>query len=95
VQLIKGGFAFRAGRELGFHAPVWQKGFSERRVATIEALARSREYIHSNPVKRFLATVSTDYPYSSANPEFELDPLPQRLKPYGERPIGGIAKAMP
>jgi REP element-mobilizing transposase RayT len=29
VQLIKGGFAFRAGRELGFRAPVWQKGFSE------------------------------------------------------------------
>jgi REP element-mobilizing transposase RayT len=26
VQFIKGGFAFRAGRELGFHAPVWQKG---------------------------------------------------------------------
>jgi hypothetical protein len=32
VQLIKGGFAFRAGRELGFRAPVWQKGFSEIRV---------------------------------------------------------------
>jgi putative transposase len=25
AQLIKGGFAFRAGRELGFRAPVWQK----------------------------------------------------------------------
>src|SRR5437016_8670770 len=24
VQLIKGGFAFRAGKELGFRAPVWQ-----------------------------------------------------------------------
>jgi REP element-mobilizing transposase RayT len=29
VQFIKGWFAFRAGRELGFRAPVWQKGFSE------------------------------------------------------------------
>jgi putative transposase len=27
VQLIKGGFAFRAGREHGFHASVWQKAF--------------------------------------------------------------------
>jgi REP element-mobilizing transposase RayT len=27
VQFVKGGFAFRAGRELGFRAPVWQKGF--------------------------------------------------------------------
>jgi len=32
VQLIKGGFAFRAGKELGFRAPVWQKGFSEIRI---------------------------------------------------------------
>ncbi len=27
VQFIKGGFAFRAGRELGMGAPFWQKGF--------------------------------------------------------------------
>jgi putative transposase len=32
VQFIKGGFAFRAGRELRFRAPVWQKGFSEVRI---------------------------------------------------------------
>ncbi len=32
VQLIKGGFEFRAGSELGFRAPVWQKGFSGVRV---------------------------------------------------------------
>src|SRR5690242_18521116 len=29
MQLIKGGFAFRAAREFGFHPPIWQKGFSE------------------------------------------------------------------
>ena len=27
VQFIKGGFAFRAGKELGMRSPVWQKGF--------------------------------------------------------------------
>jgi putative transposase len=32
APLIKGGFAFRAGRELGLRAPVWQKGFSKTRV---------------------------------------------------------------
>ena len=37
VQFIKGGFAFRAGRELGFRAPVWQRGFSETRVTSPEA----------------------------------------------------------
>src|SRR5438067_1629877 len=32
VQFIKGGFAFRAGKEFGMQAPVWQKGFHDVRV---------------------------------------------------------------
>jgi putative transposase len=95
VQLIKGGFAFRAGRELGFRAPVWQKGFSEIRVNDWEAFCRAREYIHANPVKRLLATVCADYPYSSARSGFELDSPPQRLKALPESAAFGIAKAMP
>jgi REP-associated tyrosine transposase len=95
VQFIKGGFACRAGRELGFRAPVWQKGFSEVRVTSTEALPGIREYIQSNPVKRCLAQTPADYPYSSAYPGFELDALPQRLKPLLENAPCGIAKAMP
>jgi putative transposase len=94
VQLIKGGFAFRAGRELGFRVPVWQKGFSEIRVSDREAYLGVREYIHANPVKRFLVTEGAHYPYSSANLEFDLDP-PPRLKAYPEGAAFGIAKAMP
>ena len=37
MQFTKGGFAFRAVRELGFRAPVWQKGFSEVRVLDPQA----------------------------------------------------------
>jgi len=95
AQLIKGGFAFRAGRELGFHAPVWQKGFSEARVNEREAFLGMREYIHANPVKRSLVTVAADYPYSSACQEFDLDPPPQRLKARLRDAAFGIAKAMP
>ncbi len=95
VQLIKGGFAFRAGRELGFRAPVWQKGFSEVRVNEREAFMGVREYIHANPVKRFLVAAGTDYPYSSAHSGFELDPPPQRLKALPNGAAFGIAKAMP
>jgi hypothetical protein len=54
-----------------------------------------REYIHANPVKRFLATARADYPYSSVYPRFELDPAPQRLKVLPEVAAFGIAKAMP
>jgi putative transposase len=80
LQFIKGGFAFRAGRELGFRTPVWQKGFSEARVASMEAFLGIRAYIQSNPVKGFLAQEPADYRYSSAHPGFELDAPPQRLK---------------
>jgi putative transposase len=95
IQLIKGGFSFRAGRELGFRAPVWQKGFSEIRVQDRTAYMGIREYIHANPVKGFLAVSAADCAYSSAHPGFALDPPPQRLKAWLEADGFDIAKAMP
>ena len=59
------------------------------------AFERMREYIHENPVKRGLVGVGAEYPYSSANSKFELDPPPQRLKARHWTGAGGIAKAMP
>jgi len=81
VQFIKGGFAFRAGKELGFRAPVWQRGFSEVRIYDSDSLARVKEYIAHNPVKRGLAQKPADYLYSSVHGGFELDEVPQGLKP--------------
>jgi putative transposase len=95
VQFIKGGFAFRAGRDFGFSAPVWQKGFSEVRVLDAEAFLRAREYIRNNPVVRHLAVRPEEYPYCSAFVGFELDPAPQGLKPIASIGIVGTAKAVP
>src|SRR5262249_45366662 len=81
VQLTKGGFAFRAGKELGFRAPVWQRGFSEVRVSDAEAYSRVTDYIRNNPVRRRLVWKAEEFPHSSAFPGFELDPAPPRLKP--------------
>ncbi len=81
VQFIKGGFAFRAGKELGMKAPFWQKGFSEVRILDSPAYAQVREYIHGNPVKHRLVLTPDQYPFSSAHSGFELDPPPQGLKP--------------
>jgi putative transposase len=50
VQFIKGGFAFRAGKELGLKAPIWQRGFSEVRVLNAQAASGICEYIRDNPV---------------------------------------------
>ena len=76
VQFIKGGFAFRAGREFGFRSPVWQRGFSEVRIYDAEAYARVHEYIAQNPVRGGLVQKPEDFPYSSTCPGLELDEPP-------------------
>lgn len=81
LQFIKGGFSFRAGRELGMLAPVWQKGFSEVRIRDTRAYEQVRRYIQGNPVKRGLVSDAVQFPYSSSFAGFELDPVPRGLKP--------------
>jgi putative transposase len=81
VQLIKGGFSFRAGKELGFQAPVWQKGFSEIRVLDLETFENQRRYLRNNPVIAHLAARPEQYSYSSAHEKWALDPAPLGLKP--------------
>lgn len=81
LQLIKGGFSFRAKKELGFLGEIWEKSFYDRRVRDWEEYSAFRQYIHKNPVKRGLAPVPEEYPYSSARTGLALDAVPQRLKP--------------
>jgi len=38
VQFIKGGFSYRAEKELGSNMEVWQKGFSDHRVRNANRL---------------------------------------------------------
>jgi len=80
VQFIKGGFAFRAGKELEIRAPLWQKEFSEVRILDTDTYARLREYIHNNPMTRRLTPEPEQYPYCSACRTYELDPPPQGLQ---------------
>jgi putative transposase len=79
VQFIKGGFSFRAGKELGMTSPIWQKGFSEVRIADHEGFLKVRNYIRNNPVAHRLVASAEDYLYSSAHPGFDLDPPPPAL----------------
>jgi putative transposase len=81
MQLIKGGFSFRAKKELGFMHEIWQPSFYDRRVRDAEEYFAFREYIRQNPLKRGLTIKGEDYRYSSAWPGLVLDQAPQRLKP--------------
>jgi putative transposase len=80
VQLMKGGFSFRVGKELGLKAPFWQRGFSEIRVFDSDAFENQSQYIRNNPVEAHLVRTAEEYPYSSAQ-RSDLDPMPERLKP--------------
>ena len=81
LQLIKGGLSFRAKKELGFGGEIWQTSFYDRRVRDAEEYARMRAYIYENPVGAGLVSSAEVYPYSSANPHWAMDEVPQRLKP--------------
>ena len=81
MQLIKGGFSFRAKRELGFSHEIWQPSFYDRRVRDAEEYFAFRQYIRQNPLKRGLTVKPEEYRYSSAWPGVEVDKAPQRLKP--------------
>jgi REP-associated tyrosine transposase len=95
VQFVKGGFAYQAGKELGFRAPVWQKGFSEIRVLDEPSFLRFREYIRNNPVRQHLVKDVQEYRYSSAFAGSVLDPMPQRLKPCFFSCLSGASKDAP
>lgn len=81
VQFIKGGFSYRARKDLGSNIEVWQKGFSDHRIRDASDYGIHVSYIHQNPVKEHFCEKAGDFPYSSAYAGFELDAVPQGLKP--------------
>ncbi len=81
MQLMKGGFSFRLNNNLKVKRDIWQPSFMDRRIRDSLEYQKFKDYIWQNPVRRFLARSPEEYPYSSANPCFTLDPVPQRLKP--------------
>lgn len=81
MQFIKGGFSFQVKKRFGMGTEVWQTSFYDRRVRDAEEYDRLKKYIHENPVRRGLMERPEDWPFGSANPRFEKDEVPQRLKP--------------
>jgi putative transposase len=95
VQFIKGGFSFRAKKELEYKWEIWQRGFSDHRIRDFADYETHKRYIHQNPVERRLVLEAAAYPYSSASGAFKLDPVPQWLKPGSLMKSDGTAKAVP
>ena len=95
VQFIKGGFSYRAKKEIGSNMEVWQTGFQDHRIRDANDYSSHVVYIHNNPVKERLCEHPEDFPYSSAHTGFELDRAHQGLKPQAKVDDDGAAEAAP
>jgi putative transposase len=62
MALIKGGYSYR----LHSAAPVWQRGFTARRICNREEYLARLHYIHLNPVRAHMVERPEQYRYSSA-----------------------------
>lgn len=95
IMYIKGGSARKIGESFSSKFPVWQRGFSDHRVRNLEDYTAHVGYIEQNPVKRGLVGIASEYPWSSACGRYELDDIPQGLKPLQIGTRIGTAEAVP
>jgi len=95
VQFIKGGFSYRAKKEIGSNMEIWQKGFSDHRIRDAGDYLRHVDYIRQNPVRKMLCQSPEEYPHSSAGTGVELDPVPQGLKPIFVDQMYGAPEGAP
>jgi putative transposase len=96
IQFIKGGFSFRAKKELVSNMEIWRRGFADHRIRDFEDYDKHLHYIHWNPVKKHLCASPAEYRYSSAFPGWKLDPIPQGLKPQEFSGLaGGTTEVVP
>ncbi len=77
VQLIKGGFSFRAKRELDWKFEIWQPGFTDHRIRDEEDWRSYLSYIRANPVEARLVADSVLFEFMG----FPDITFPQGLKP--------------
>jgi putative transposase len=96
VQLVKGGSARCLGLHLHLRFPVWQRGFSDHRIRDARDLDAHVCYIEQNPVRKRLVSSAQEYRWSSASGGFQMDDVPQGLKPVTlVATAPGTAKAVP
>jgi REP-associated tyrosine transposase len=93
IQLIKGGSSYEIHRLRGGKWQIWQSGFHESRIRDWSDYKNKTDYIHFNPVTARLVDRREDWPFSSANKKYQLDPIPQGLKPPISDPLNVGAKA--
>jgi len=73
MRHIKRNSSYNLCRAMALQPPLWVKRFHDEVVEDREGVLETIEYIHYNPVKRGLVNEPENFPFSSANPDFDLD----------------------
>jgi putative transposase len=79
MQFIKGGSSYRIRKARNQEMEIWQVGFHDWTIRDTRDWQTKVEYIHTNPVRAKLVQRPEDWPYSSANGKFSLDPIPDKF----------------
>ena len=80
MQFIKGGFSYRAKKEMKFNGEIWQKGYNEQRIKDANQYAAHVNYVWMNPVEAGLVERAEEYLYSSARLRTEVDLAPRQFQ---------------
>ena len=72
MQFLKGGYSFLLKSRLD----VWERGYRERRIVTLDDFVTARQYIEQNPVRARLVQASEAFDFSSAVLGGSVDPVP-------------------
>jgi|SRR5277367_303836 len=81
VQLVKGGSSFDIHKVRGNKIEIWQSGFHESGVRNCLDYEKASDYIRFNPVTAKLVLRPENWALGSASGRFQIDPIPQGLKP--------------
>ena len=76
MQLIKGASSREIGKMKTVRHPIWQSGFHEHWIRSVEDYEIHRAYLRNNPVEARLSDSPEEFRYSSANGRFELNLYP-------------------
>lgn len=81
MQFIKGGSSHEIHARRGHTMRIWQPGFHESTVRDSADYASRARYIRLNPVVEKLVERPEQWLFGSASGKYQLDPIPQGLKP--------------
>ena len=87
MQFIKGGSSHRIHQHRGQKMEIWQVGFYDSTIRDYNDWQTKVRYIHENPARARLVDKPQEWPYSSGNGRFRVDPIPAKYLSSGAKAL--------